>query len=86
MSAQIIERWEGQLPTKDDINGATQVSFNDSGHLVVRFIRDEQHDVLIVFDQPTSRRIIAFCRNHFNPDLQAVYERLLAKKLNEIPF
>ena len=44
---------------------AVQVSLNNWGHLTVRFFnRDNQNkDILIVFDDFTTRRIIGFIKN-----------------------
>ena len=44
---------------------AVQVSINNWGHLTIRFFnRDDQNkDILIVFDDFTTRRIIGFIKN-----------------------
>ena len=67
---EIIRRREGERHQKEQITGHNvQVSFNDWGHLAVRFIQDEsdgfdslQCDTIIVFDAATTRRIINFCQ------------------------
>ena len=44
---------------------AVQVSINNWGHLTIRFFnRDDQNkDIIIVFDDFTTRRIIGFIKN-----------------------
>lgn len=67
MSAHIIKRREGFQSLKGQVEGAPQVSFNDYGHLVVRFVQGDCQDELIIFDAVTSANIINFCQDRLKP-------------------
>jgi hypothetical protein len=70
---EIIKRQEGQKHEKERIGEGyrPQVSYNDSGHLVLRLIPQSKRgegspdaDILIVFGGTTTERIIRFCQEY----------------------
>lgn len=73
---EIIKRREGERHEKTQVCGINvQVSFNDWGHLCVRVIQayDKctplEADTLLVFDSPTSAKIVNFCERISGRDL-----------------
>lgn len=46
--------------------GNVQVSYNSHGHLVVRLMKQNGSDTLIVFDAKASREIIEFCQERLS--------------------
>jgi len=63
VGAQIIKRQVGKMPEKSTIGeGISQISFNSDGRLVVRYIRNQNDDTLIIFDERTSWLIKNFCQ------------------------
>lgn len=72
MGAQIIKRKMGEKPeiiTIATIDGRrSQISFNSDGHLIVRYIYNQNDDTLIVFDSRTSQEIKNFCQHSLKSD------------------
>jgi hypothetical protein len=63
MGAQYISRHiDDRQVKKITIEGRPQVSLNSDGHLVIRISITQNDDELIVFDEQTTRLIIAFCQ------------------------
>jgi len=59
---QIIRRPEGQAQEKTHIEGRhVQISYNSDGRFVVRVLQDGG-DVLLVFSELASRKIIQFAQ------------------------
>ena len=53
-----------KIKVPEDCN-RVQISINDWGHLTVRFFNIDKldRDILIVFDEYTTRRIVGFIKN-----------------------
>jgi hypothetical protein len=63
MGAQIIKRQAGKIPKISTIGeGVSQISYNSDGRLIVRYIRNQNDDTLIIFDERTSWLIKNFCQ------------------------
>lgn len=75
---EIIERCEGEMHQKRTVYAdQAQVSFNDWGHLAVRVWDSTSlgRDVLVVFDQATSNRILRFARQFMQPQITPPVKR-----------
>ena len=71
---QIIERSPRSKAVLHTIrDDRAQVSFNDYGHLAVRFFEqgDPDRDVLVVFDHAASAAIVGFCQRFLSKDAGA---------------
>jgi hypothetical protein len=61
---EIIKRKDGEYSQKERLEGTPQISFNDYGHLVIRLIKDDNADSLIVLNTALTNRLINFCKQY----------------------
>ena len=85
---EIIKRSKDYFPLKEQINGNMQVSYNDWGHLVLRFIQEDSSDCLIVLTQEATERVKSFINCFLNSRkvTNLHITNLNVDKLNDIPF
>ncbi len=68
VGAEVIKRFDGALPIKEQISGKLQVSYNDWGHLVLRFIDSNGSDCLIVLSKAATEQVVSFIKKYLNVD------------------
>lgn len=88
--AEIIKRPNSNYSSiKEQIRGELQVSYNDWGHLVLRFIDHEDNsDCLIVLTRAATDRVKSFVNEHLNEGkvVNLHVNNLCIDKLDDIPF
>jgi len=85
---EIIKRPKDYFSLKEQINGNMQVSYNDWGHLVLRFIQEDGGDCLIVLTQEATERVKSFINNYLNSRkvTNLHINNLHVDKFEDIPF
>lgn len=86
-SAEIIKRNILHSIDKQQISGDLQVSYNDYGHLVLRFIECDK-DSLIVLSQDATNKVRDFINTYLNnrKTVTLNVHNLTITKLDDIPF
>ena len=87
-SVEIIKRNKPNYTEKQQISGDLQISYNDYGHLVLRFMELNDNDNLIVLSQDATNKVRNFINTYLNDrkTINLHVQNLNVEKIEDIPF